>query len=496
MRHFRGLAILGAVIVSLGFVAACTQSDKGHPQPVTGKPNIVFVLTDDLSVNLVPYMPHVLAMEKAGVSFSNYTVTDSLCCPSRASIFSGNFPHDTHVFDNTKDDGGFQTFYARGEEKSTFATSLQTAGYQTAMLGKYLNGYNPNQKLGSGTPYVPPGWSQWDVAGNGYKEFDYSLNENHKVVDYGDAPKDYLTDVVSHEGSSFISSAAAAKKPFMMEIATFAPHEPYVPAPQDANLFPGLKAPRTPNFNVKPKNAPLWFKMTHKTLTAKDQALIDKNFRLRVQDVQSVDRMIGSLEQTLKQAGVANNTVLVFSSDNGFHLGEYGLLSGKKTAFETDVRVPLVVTGPGIPAGRVVSDPVENIDLAPTFDTLGGVAPSSTIDGHDFTKLLQGEKVSDWRTAALIEHHGGAYDPTDPDSTPAAAGNPPTYNAMRTLQYTYVEYNDGEREYYDRTKDPNELDNIAGQLPAARIAALHGALSKLTNCHGTTSCWAAGHVTI
>lgn len=494
MRHSRLLAIFGALIVSVSLVSACSHSSS-NPTPRSGRPNIVFVLTDDLSVNLVQYMPHVLAMEKAGTSFSNYTVTDSLCCPSRASIFSGNFPHDTHVFDNTKADGGFQTFNKRGEESATFATALHAVGYQTAMMGKYLNGYQPPQRLGSGEPYVPPGWSEWDVGGNAYHEFNYDLNENHKIVSYGNSPTDYLTDVVSAKGSNFIKAAASAKKPFALEIATFSPHEPYVPAPQDANLFPGLKAPRVPNFNVKPKNAPLWFTMTHKTLTASDQALIDKNFRLRVQDVQSVDRMIASLELTLKRAGVADNTVLVFSSDNGFHLGEYGLLSGKKTAFETDVRVPLVATGPGIPAGKVVSDPVENIDLAPTFATLAGAKPSATIDGHDFSELLYGKQVADWRNAALIEHHGGAYDPTDPDSAPAAAGSPPTYNAIRTPEYTYVEYSDGEHEYYDRTKDPYELDNIAGQLSAARIASLHSALDKLTNCHGTTSCWSAGHVT-
>ena len=492
MRASRLLPILVALVVSIGLVAACTHSGKGKPSasasstgiptaiptgttPRVDKPNIVFVLTDDLSDNLVPYMPHVLAMEKAGTSFSNYTVTDSLCCPSRASIFSGNFPHDTHVFDNTKDHGGFQTFNARGEENSTFATALQSVGYRTAMMGKYLNGYNPNQKLGGSKPYVPPGWSEWDVAGNGYPEFNYSLNENHKIVKYGHSPSDYLTDVISAKGQSFIKASAKAKKPFLLELATFAPHEPYVPAPQDADKFPNLKAPRGPNYNRQPTNAPSWFKQVPVTLKGGLQSLDDKDFRLRVQDVQSVDRMIGNLEQTLAAAGVANNTILIFSSDNGFHLGEHGLAAGKKTAFDTDVRVPLVATGPGIPPNRVVPDLTENIDLAPTFATLGGATPSSSIDGHDFSALLYGDTVSDWRNAALVEHYGGEDSPSDPDYSPPAAGNPPTYNAIRTATYTYVEYDNGQREYYDRTTDPYENDNIAGQLPASRLAALHAA---------------------
>ena len=240
------------------------------------------------------------------------------------------------------------------------------------MMGKYLNGYTPGRKLGGTQPYVPPGWNEWDVAGNGYGEFNYTLNEDHKLVKYGSAPSDYLTDVVSQKGQSFIKSSAAAKKPFMLEIATFSPHLPYVPAPQDANSFPNIKAPHTPNYNRKPLNPPSWYDQVRPTLRPGDQAMDDKQFRLRVQDVQSVDRMIANLEATLTAAGVANNTLIVFSSDNGFHLGEHGLIAGKKTAYDTDVLVPLVVTGPGVKAGDVVSDLTENIDLAPTFETLGG----------------------------------------------------------------------------------------------------------------------------
>jgi len=497
MRHFRAFALVGVLLSAAGLVAACTHSSKPpSPKPRVDKPNIVFVLTDDLSDNLVQYMPHVISMEKAGTAFSNYTVTDSLCCPSRASIFSGNFPHDTHVFDNTKDHGGFQTFNARGEESSTFATGLQSVGYRTAMMGKYLNGYNPNQKLGGTSPYIPPGWSEWDVAGDGYKEFNYSLNENHNIVKYGNAPSDYLTDVISQKGQNFIKASAKANKPFLLELATFSPHLPYVPAPQDANSFPGLKAPRGPSYNHKPQNAPSWFNLVPASLKGGLQNNDDKQFRLRVQDVQSVDRMIANLESTLSAAGVAGNTILVFSSDNGFHLGEHGLAAGKKTAFETDVHVPLVATGPGIAAGKTVAAPVENIDLAPTFETLGGAKPPSSMDGRDFSGLLYGAAANDWRNAALVEHYGGEDNPNDPDYSPPAAGNPPTYNALRTPTFTYVEYVNGEREYYDRSKDPHELDNIAGQLPASKMSALHAAIQKLVDCHGTSSCWAAGHIQV
>src|SRR5205807_9624991 len=139
-------------------------------------------------------MPHVEALARDGMTFSDYFVSDSLCCPSRASILSGRFPHDTGVYSNAGPHGGFHVFHDRGEESDTFATALQSVGYRTAMMGKYLNGYRPSATLGRADPYVPPGWDEWDVAGDGYPGFDYSLNENGTVVPYGHEPGDYLTD--------------------------------------------------------------------------------------------------------------------------------------------------------------------------------------------------------------------------------------------------------------------------------------------------------------
>ena len=243
---------------ALALVATACALPGAQAASRAAKPNIVFVLTDDLAVNLVRYMPHVQALAKAGASFDNYTVTDSLCCPSRSSVFSGRFPHDTGIFTNGGKDGGFATFHSRGEEKDTVATSLQQAGYHTGMMGKYLNGYLPASTLDGQDNYVPPGWNEWDVAGNGYPEFNYNLNENHKIVHYGDQPKDYLTDVLSGKASDFITSSASAHSPFFLEVATFAPHAPYTPAPADANSFPGLTAPRGPAYDTLPTDPPTW----------------------------------------------------------------------------------------------------------------------------------------------------------------------------------------------------------------------------------------------
>lgn len=496
---------VAAIAAVAGLVTGCTGGRTVAAPPLApcarvtsaatpGGPNIVFLLTDDLSSNLVPYMPHVLALEKAGTTFTNYTVTDSLCCPSRASIFSGRFPHDTGVFTNTAPDGGFDLFHRRGEERSTFATALQQRGYRTAMLGKYLNGYLVAKGLTPGAPpYVPPGWDEWDVAAGGYRGFNYYLNQNGRAYKHGASAQDYFTDVMAARADSFLASCRPSRQPFFLEVATFAPHRPYVPAPRDRNRFPGLRAPHSPSFDVLPQHAPKWL-AHYPPLKASQVSHIDWVFRRRVQADLAVDRALGSIEQALARAGLAGNTDIFFSSDNGYHLGEHRLAPGKMTAFDTDIRVPLVAAGPGIARGQLSSAVVENVDLAPTFAELAGVNPPTAMDGHSLLPLLSGQHPTNWRTVALIEHHGPVNKGSaGPDDEGNLAGNPPTYTAMRGQAFVYVEYDDGAREAYDLARDPQELDNIYGQLPRRVAGALHLELDRLSHCHGATACWQYGH---
>jgi Sulfatase len=173
--------------------AQAAPTDRSGPK----RPNFIFILTDDLATNLVQYMPHVLEMQKAGVTFANYFVTNSLCCPSRSSIFTGRYPHNTGIYRNQGEDGGYNAFRNRGHEQATFAISLSKAGYRTAMLGKYLNGYQP-------VDAASPGWTSWFVAGGGgYREFNYRVNQDGKVLRHGDRPEDYLTDVLDAQAASF-----------------------------------------------------------------------------------------------------------------------------------------------------------------------------------------------------------------------------------------------------------------------------------------------------
>jgi arylsulfatase A-like enzyme len=456
------------------------------PPPSTSipkkRPNIVFILTDDLSMNLVQYMPHVLKMQQEGVTFANYFVTDSLCCPSRSSIFTGRYPHNTGIYRNIGTDGGYLGFHARGHEQAIFATALSAAGYRTAMLGKYLNGYEPEIHP------VPPGWTMWAVAGNGYGEFNYNLNQDGTIVRYGHRPTDYLTDVLSSLAVPFIKQSAGT--PFLIEIATFAPHAPYTPAPRDADALPELRAPRTPAFDAAPDaDAPQWL-LQHRSLSDADGAGIDRDFRKRAQSVRAVDKMIGELQAAVAAIGEAHNTYFVFSSDNGYHMGEHRLMPGKMTAYDTDIHGPLIVTGPGVPAGGTVKEIVENIDLCPTFTELGGMVTSTSIDGRSLVPLLHGQQVAAWRTVALIEHRGPLQNVVDPDLPGVRSGNPTTYEALRGLTFLYVEYANGEKEYHDLMTDPDELRNTYASLTREAKASLHATLAAVQSCREVQRCLA------
>ena len=497
--RIRARFIVGAVaLVAASAAAGCSSSSTATRPSETipygqlaSRPNIVFVLTDDLSENLVDYMPHVRALERRGATFSNYFVTDSLCCPSRTSILTGLLPHDSGVYTNTGSDGGFATFVRHGDTAKTFAVALQHAGYRTAMMGKYLNGYVTGFRA-AGRAYVPRGWDEWDVGGNAYSEFNYKLNQNRRVVRYGGTARSYLTDVLSRLASSFIrrSSRGArpdGRNPFFLEVATYAPHAPYVFAPHDARRFADIQAPRTPAFDENDVvGNPRW--LDRPPLDAAEIAQIDRDFRWRVRAVQAIDRMVEGLEKRIEDEGLAGNTYFVFSSDNGYHMGEHRLSPGKMTAFDTDIKVPLVVVGPGIRPGMKIDALAENIDLAPTFERLAGLTPPPTVDGRSLAPLFGLRPPGDWRRAVLVEHHGPDVDPQDPDFPDPGSGNPPSYEAMRLARAVYVEYQDGEREYYDIATDPYERRNVYASLDASQRASLHDQLAAIARCHGAASC--------
>ena len=459
-------------------VVAMPATTAVAPAP-TVPPNIVLVLTDDLDTGLLQYMPKLRELVQAqGLSFSNYYVSSALCCPSRASLFRGQLPHNTTVLTN---EDGFAKFHQLGLESSTVATWLQSAGYRTALMGKYLNGYL--EARGAGLfEYVPPGWSEWDVAGDGFREIDYTLNHNGVLTKYGHSPQDVLSDVLRARADTFITQSTDAHQPFFLELSTFAPHFPYTVLDRYANTFPDVKAPRPPSFNVQGQGEPKWL-AAQPPLTAADVTELDATYRRRVQSVQGIDEMIGHLFDTLGSTGALDNTYFVFTSDNGYHLGQHRLKAGKQTAFDSDIRVPLIVRGPGVARGSVDAMTM-NVDLAPTFAALAGARVPDFVDGQSLVPLLNGSTPPGWRDAVLVEHEGPAALPGDPDYQ--ADDNPTSYVALRTAAQLFVQYRSGERELYDYSADPNELVNRVASASPAELARLQRMLDQLRGCKAET----------
>lgn len=486
--------VISALVVAVALIGGL--ADRGS-SAAPRAPNIIFILTDDLSWNLARFMPHVKRMQGEGVTFARYYVTDSLCCPSRASIFTGKFPHNTGIFTNTGREGGFRLFHARGDEESTFATRLKSAGYTTAMMGKYLNGYKPTGIVDGAPAYIPPGWDEWDVAGNAYANYNYVLNENGALVGYGHQPSDYLTDVLAQKGAQFIAQAAIEQRtPFFLEVSTFTPHSPYTPAIRHLGDFPRLRAPRTPAFNeADVSDKPHWLR-DHSTLRTTQVSNIDAGFRKRAQSVEAIDELLGTLQESLRTTRQLSNTYIFFTSDNGFHMGEHRLAGGKQTAFETDIRVPLIVTGPAVPRGRTINSLASNIDLYPTFARLGSAPVPPSVDGRSLLPLFGAPPITNWRKAVLVEHHGPDRARNDPDFPGPYSGNPMSYEAIRTADGAYVEYVNGDLEYYDTNADPYQLNNAAEKLTLPSKNQLHARLTALAACSGGADCWrASGAVT-
>jgi N-acetylglucosamine-6-sulfatase len=476
-RFRRSLAVVMAV---LGLVAGATVAGASAPEAKPGKqPNIVVVVTDDLERNLYfdaskfPKSSSILVDQ--GTTFTNYFVTDSLCCPSRASILRGQYVHNHDVRSNRPPLGGFEKFHGNDDEKSTIATWLHDAGYRTGLLGKYLNGY-PN---GADRAFVPPGWDVWasPIGSGGYAGYNYRLNENGNLVPYGASPQDYMTDVLARKSGEFIDQSG--NKPFFLYIAPFVPHSPATPAPRHADAFPGVQAPRTASFNQTDVAAePQWLR-DRPLLNDQQMGAIDQLYRRQLQSMLAVDDLIEHVVDTLQKAGQLDNTYLVFTADNGFHLGQHRLPQGKITAFEEDIRVPLVVRGPRVPGGKKVDELATNVDLAPTFAKLGEAKTPSFVDGRSLEPALQGKSSDEEaRTGVLVEQFtdGGGQ-------RRGRRGNvPPTYAAVRTERYTYVEYITGERQLYDLRTDPDQLHNVVSAADQKVVEDLAEQLGALQTC--------------
>ncbi|XP_005105830.2 N-acetylglucosamine-6-sulfatase isoform X1 [Aplysia californica] len=507
------------------------------------QPNIVFVLTDDQDVALFGYSPMPKAkalIGDVGKTFTNMFVSSPLCCPSRSSILTGKYVHNHLASNNSLTGNCSSPSWQKGPEQEAFPVYLKKSGYKTFFSGKYLNQYG--QPGAGGVEHIPPGWDDWHGLVGNSRYYNYSLSVNGKEEKHGDDYKsDYLTDIIHRRALDFLNKQNG-DSPFFLMLSTPACHEPFDSAPQFLKNFTGDKAPRTKHFNIHGTDKHWLIEQTITPMPNDTITMIDDYFRSRWRTLLSVDDMIEGVVNKLKAMGELDNTYIFFSSDNGYHLGQFSLPYDKRQLYDFDIRVPLMVRGPNITANSTSQETVVSIDLAPTFLEIGqtGQSPSG-FDGMSILKILEtetsgltvgmedltpsfrlsaglkheapphttsaAEETNDFsfRNSFLIEYFGehmisvfgcpqykneGMYN-CDAHCVCEDAWNN-TYGCIRyetqKESYKYCALQDHANfvEVYDMKNDPYELKNIAKTAPPELLTKLSEELANLSLCSGAT----------
>jgi N-acetylglucosamine-6-sulfatase len=476
-----------------------SQESSGASQEVeaeapTDRPNIVFVLTDDLDYASTQKMPQITSLlSDQGTSIEEAFVSHPICCPSRATFLTGLYDHNHGVKGNAPPEGGFQTFVSEGHEENSIAVGLQESGYRTAFFGKYLNQYP-----GDDPTHVPPGWDEWYGKLDEQKLYDYSINENGEELSYGSEEGDFFTDVLSGQATDFVGRAAPEEEPFFAYVAPTAPHGPATPAERHEGAFAEEEVPHPPSYDeedVSDKPSPI---NDAERISEEETSNIDDYYRQRLESMLAVDEMVGSLVEELEAAGELENTYIFFTSDNGWFQGEHRIRSTKNRPYEESARVPLFVRGPGVTAGTKTEKLALNTDIAPTFADLAGA--SFPADGRSLAPLLRGEEPASWRSSVLLEklpQEGGGEEGNgkakakskDKEGKTGAGGVPksgpgqsPNFQAVRTEIHKYVEYDNGDVELYDLESDPYEMESIHESADPALLEDLKAKLDALKSC--------------
>jgi N-acetylglucosamine-6-sulfatase len=483
MRGRLGFAVVAALVVAVAGATGVRHSG-GSAQAAAAppRPNVVVLETDDQTLAEMEVLPNVRRLiGDEGVTFDENFDSFSLCCPSRASFLTGQYSHNNGVRGNALPQGGFEKL----DGTRTLAVWLQQAGYYTVHLGKYLNGYGRRNPL-----EIPPGWSEWhgSVDPSTYRYYNYTLNENGVLTTYCAVPQPscYQTDVYRDKANEIIRRRAPEATPFFLWVAFLADHagnprdpdDPPnlatpVPAPRYKDRFAGTPLPQPPSFNeadVSDKPAGI---RQRALLTPRQIAGIQENWQQRRETLLAVDDAVASIVERLRQTGELDNTLLVFTSDNGFFHGEHRVRSGKVLLYEESIHLPLLMRWTGnnsLPRGVHRKQLTMNVDDAETILDATGARAGRTEDGVSLLRL--------WRDGGLELGRDLLV-----DNTPGAGH----FDAIRSRNFLYAEYQNGDRELYDLQKDPYELQSQHANPAYDQIRnALALRLHNLMTCAGAT----------
>jgi N-acetylglucosamine-6-sulfatase len=498
------VAALGCAAVAIAAVAAaCVAGVQPAAAAPGDKPNIVLVVTDDQRLDefdkrIMPATKRLIAGK--GTTFTDTVITTPTCCPSRATMLTGQYGHNNGVLANAP---GYRALV---EPENTLPVWLEHAGYQTAHLGKFLNGYQGAVEINT---EVAPGWDEWYTLLTPRRYYGYNLAVNGGEESFGNKDRDHFTRVINRQTAHVIRRFSADNDPFYVQVDQFAPHTESgrsanagrckggaVPDPRDDELFERIRLPQTPSFNEKDVTDKPSFISGRERMAAKQKRQVERRSGCRMASLLGVDRGVKKIVQTLKQEDELENTVIIFTSDNGYFQGEHRIAVNKTFPYEEALRVPLAIrVPPSVSGGQQpakVKKLVSNIDLAPTIVDLAGGEPCNgtgcrVMDGRSLVALLKGSANGVPDDRSLVIEYGRDRD---------KAGLLCQYAGIRDPTRLYMEYKAiatgvgcdpiDEGELYDLRADRFQLNNLfrlnGGQGSAQ--AQLAAKLDELRECAG------------
>ena len=490
---------------------------------ILGRPNILVLLTDDQDVLLgsLDHMPQLNALiRQEGTTLEGGFVHTPICCPSRSSILTGRYIHNGGARDNTRKGNCYGEEWKITEQTASLGVWAQEAGYKTGYSGKYLNNYGFDK---DSEIEVPPGWNEWfGLVGNSVY-YNYSLVESrdngqpqtksesesksrarsYTVYTHGeDYSTDYLPNVLTRHSLNVMEEFLSSKDPFLMVHAWPTPHQPFTPAPWATNKFSDLTAPRTPNFNASwaSQSQKHWIMRQMQPINSTDLDLINDFYHSRVESLLSVDDHVRQFVELLDRHDQLDNTYILYTSDNGFQMGQHRLAYDKRHLYEHDLRVPFLLRGPAIPPNHTLKGHdclALNIDIAPTILDMIQHPNPPILDG---TSLLQCFKSTQSQRIDFLVSYFGEFQqpcelwwcppgPKNGFSFPIDSRNN-TYDCIRTWSksensiFCVFELEQNFVEYYDLTIDPWQLNNTQSALSPSTRDHYMQRMKYLKSCKG------------
>jgi N-acetylglucosamine-6-sulfatase len=496
MRSPRLSSLLLAAVALLALAAvsaAQTEPAAEDPPP----PNVILLMTDDQSIGDLRVMPRTRRLIAAkGVTFTRSFVSYPLCCPSRATALTGQYAHTHDVRCLYRRCGGG---YGKLDQSEYLPTWLERAGYVTAHIGKFLNGYGSEW-----TADLPAGWTEWYglVDDSTYRMWGYKMQENGRTRTYGrklvEKPRFYQTDVLARKSRRFIRRRAPDEDPFFLSVAFVAPHHEkgplqgltghFVrPAPRHKGRFAEARLRRARSYDERDvSDKPAFHRRWRRPLTPRGHVAIVTRMRERWESLLAVDEAVASIVAQLRASGELDDTYIIFTSDNGFMQGEHRVPIGKMLPYDPSTRVPLLIRGPGVARGRRSRELVANIDLAPTILDATPATSPEPLDGRSFLPFLRNVGLRSLRPLLHETAGKGAFGlRRREEGAKRVQPRVPAWRAVRTMRWLFVDYKGPARELYDLRRDPAQLRSLhADPRYRVRLRTLRRILGDLTDCEG------------